>query len=336
MEKRELHWGLLSQYRQELMGVACIWILMSHYLFVWPDSLYILKRICDYGNAGVEIFLIISGIGLFYSYSNSTSLSSFYVRRLVRLLIPYILIAVPFWIWRDFVGYGNFWLDLTCLSLPLKGTVVLWYIPTIAVFYLAFPFVYYLIHRDDAFKLHLTSETKTVLLCIIAFICLLLFKRLFPGIYDNCEIGLTRCIIFIVGCYLGKLAQSKVKIGGFLVLLCVALSAGFILFREMVSVQGFWYRIFYAPFGLSVTIVCLWILDRKHTWVLRKLLRFFGNRSIEIYMVHITLRSVYQYYFPEGLFDPKGYLAFTLFIIVSLVISIILHPIIKRIASKIL
>lgn len=336
MKKKEMHWGLLSRYRQELMGVAGIWILLSHYLFTWPESLYIVKRICDYGNAGVEMFLIVSGVGLYYSYSKSKSLPQFYIRRLVRLLIPYVLIAVPFWVWRDAIGYGNFWMDLSCLSLPLKGTVVLWYIPTIAVFYLAFPLVDYWIHRDNALRLKWSSETKTVAMCIVAFVCLLVFMRVFPGIYNNCEIGLTRCIIFVVGCYLGKVVAEKRKIEGYWVLLCVALSSGFILLREMVSVQGFWYRILYGPFGLAVTVVAAWLLDRVRVPGFHKVLRFFGERSIEIYMVHITLRSVYQYYFPKGLFDANGYLAYILFIVVSVAISAAVHPLIKWLTKMLL
>lgn len=123
MESKSTHWGLVSKYRSEIMGFACVWIMLSHYTNSWPDSVafYILRRLFDYGNVGVELFLLVSGIGLYYAYPRRSSLGQFYFKRYMRLLIPYVLIAVPFWAWNDFVGYGNFWrMRFSCPS-PCRG-----------------------------------------------------------------------------------------------------------------------------------------------------------------------------------------------------------------------
>ena len=81
MENKETHWGLVSQYRQEIMGFACLWVIASHNIFDWPggsDIIYTVRRLFDYGNAGVELFLLVSGIGLCYAYPKRKSLMDFY------------------------------------------------------------------------------------------------------------------------------------------------------------------------------------------------------------------------------------------------------------------
>ena len=60
---------LLSKYRTELMGVGAICILLCH--SVGRDVLMpgFLSQILSYGNIGVDIFLLSSGMGMFYSLS---------------------------------------------------------------------------------------------------------------------------------------------------------------------------------------------------------------------------------------------------------------------------
>lgn len=59
----------ISKYRLELMGVATILIFVVHSYdrgVVMPASI---KTICALGSLGVDIFLLVSGLGLYYSLS---------------------------------------------------------------------------------------------------------------------------------------------------------------------------------------------------------------------------------------------------------------------------
>jgi len=61
---------LLSKYRTELMGVGAICILLCHSVgrgVLMPDFL---SQILSYGNIGVDIFLLLSGMGMYYSLSH--------------------------------------------------------------------------------------------------------------------------------------------------------------------------------------------------------------------------------------------------------------------------
>lgn len=135
-----MSWSSLSKYRSELMGFACLWVMLHHNSFHWPESMELLRRFANYGNLGVDIFLLLSGVGLYYAWQKKPKLGDFYARRFVRLIVPYVLFAVPYWVWRDLhLGQGDFFLDVTQLSLPLKGVITTWYVPAIALFYLCYP-----------------------------------------------------------------------------------------------------------------------------------------------------------------------------------------------------
>ena len=340
MENKETHWGLVSQYRQEIMGFACLWVIASHNIFDWPggsDIIYTVRRLFDYGNAGVELFLLVSGIGLCYAYPKRKSLMDFYLRRYVRLLIPYLLISVPYLVWRDlYIGDGNFLMDVFQLSFPMEGFVSFWYIPASAVFYLIFPVIYYWQNTENALGLRLTREMKTLLICLALFVCLLIVMKVFPEFYGNCEIALTRIIIFIIGCHLGIHTQRKTKIPGHWVVAGAAFFVGLLQFREMVSVQGFWYRMVYVPFGLAVIVVLAWLLNRKYTGGIRAVLRFCGNRSIELYLSHIVFRNLYWHYFGDGIFGGRRVWDYGLIIGISFVASVALHPVIEKISRLLL
>ena len=52
----------ISTYRSELMGWSILWIMMLHFTFTQVKPL---GFIAQYGFAGVDIFMLVSGLGLF-------------------------------------------------------------------------------------------------------------------------------------------------------------------------------------------------------------------------------------------------------------------------------
>ena len=55
----------LSDYRKELMGFAAIWVALMHsFNQLFPNlKIPVVSKALAYGNLGVEIFLILSGLG---------------------------------------------------------------------------------------------------------------------------------------------------------------------------------------------------------------------------------------------------------------------------------
>ncbi len=339
MKIKEFNFSLASKYRREIMGFACVYIMLSHYTFHWQSDFIsqTLKTICNYGNVGVELFLLASGIGLYYSYKKCPTKRVFFAHRYVRILIPYILLSVPYWAWRDFgVGKGNFWMDTFQLSFPMSGTITFWYIAATSVYYLVFPLIFYIQNNQNALKLKTTRATKTLLMCFVALALMFLLIKFTPLFYKHIEIGLTRILIFIIGCHLGKSVQEKKPIPQHYLLVSMAFCVGFIMFWENITFEGFWYRMFYVPFGIALLIVLMWFFDLEHTKFLRSIFGFIGDRSLELYITHIAIRNIYEYYSPNSFWSIKNPQGYALVLVMAFVVSIAVHPLIKKINSLIL
>ena len=326
-----MSWKSLSKFRSELMGLACLWVMLHHNAFDWPNALEFLERFALYGNLGVDIFLLLSGVGLYYAWAKQPKLSDFYARRFVRLLIPYVLIAVPYWVWRDlWMGRGNFWIDVTQLCLPLKGIISTWYIPAMAAMYLCYPLFARFLFRGDRW-------TRCVVLCGAVMLLCLHFYYGKSSIYKNCEIALTRFAIFIIGCALGKSVKDGEPIPAHypaLGLLWIILNG---ILRRHVSLGDAWIRFSYIPLCLSVVLVTLWALEKlAHFAGLRKALCFFGERSLELYLTHVLIKNVFYAYIPVKQWDPWGIVSYGVILLISLAVSVLLHPVINKLCGLLL
>ena len=70
--------SLLSKHRNALMGIAILWVMLYH-LYDYTDALPSLVRgIIGIGYGGVDMFLFLSGFGLYYSLSKKNSSLSAY------------------------------------------------------------------------------------------------------------------------------------------------------------------------------------------------------------------------------------------------------------------
>ena len=91
METEFINFKDISRYRSELMGWSILWIMMLHFTF---NQIKPLGFIAQYGFAGVDIFIFVSGFGLFFSLDKNDDLITFYRKRLLRIF-PYQSVAHP-------------------------------------------------------------------------------------------------------------------------------------------------------------------------------------------------------------------------------------------------
>ena len=85
--------SLLSKYRTQLMGLAMLLILIFH-TGIDVKSVNVIRSIKDIGDVGVDIFLLLSGIGLYFSYSKNNDKKYFYKKRVLRILPTFIPVAI--------------------------------------------------------------------------------------------------------------------------------------------------------------------------------------------------------------------------------------------------
>ncbi len=88
MNKKIFELKDISLARAFLYGFAILWIMFFHSNFVCTNP--VLSWIKTHGNCGVDIFFLLSGISLYFSYTKNRDPKRFYKNRFKRVL-PYFI-----------------------------------------------------------------------------------------------------------------------------------------------------------------------------------------------------------------------------------------------------
>lgn len=196
--------NLVSKYRKAIMGIATIWILYRHVVTpAFARNIDEYAAIQSFGaifaTLGVEIFLIISGIGLTYSI-NKHKLGTFYYHRIKRIALPFLLfttawLAMGSWSAEKYIGNvsGYYFFDNT-------EYCSLWFIPSILILYLIFPFYY---------KAFLKSKNKFSFTGIALLVWMMLVMVLDKYLAGDFTYFLTYSPSFFVGILIGWCGQNK-------------------------------------------------------------------------------------------------------------------------------
>lgn len=164
--------ALLSKYRSALMGFAALWILMTHEWQVispaessFHEIEYFIKRI---GFCGVDIFFLLSGIGMVYALEKS-SLPRFYFNRLKRILIPFITVAIVMAV-VDQWEFRHFLRCISGVAFYMENIYsILWFVPAIVTFYLLVPLYFAVFRRSRNQVLFTTGAIALWLLLSMVF-----------------------------------------------------------------------------------------------------------------------------------------------------------------------
>lgn len=282
----------MSKYRTEIMGLSALWILIFHLLTQKLMKLPVLSELLGlltHGNLGVDIFLLLSGMGLYYSYKKSKENTLvFYKKRLKRLLIPYFSISIVYCILNIFINptyihtYIN---DLLLYSFWAEGRQVFWFIALIVPLYFLYPLI---------FKIANSKHFLIKCFFCILFIYILLYILLECDLkaYSKIEIALTRIPVFLLGSIVGRYVYENKTLNFYEKFLSLSI---FIIALCMFNDKSFhkinWhcFRIYYFAFGIAF---CIWIaifLECLNNNVLNKILRIFGGMSLEIYLLHLAM-----------------------------------------------
>lgn len=133
------------------MGMAIIWVVMFHFRLQAP----ILSVISNYGYTGVDFFMFLSAFGLYYSMSKNDNVMMFYKRRFLRIFPTYFIIGFlcTYFLYQKNVSITEFLWVYSTLGYFMDGEFGGWFIPSIVVLYVAFPFLYHTIMKRDDMRL---------------------------------------------------------------------------------------------------------------------------------------------------------------------------------------
>lgn len=139
----------LSRYRSELMGLAILWVMLFH-AYPFTFGVAALDSFKEHGFAGVDVFLLLSAMGLYVSLAKKGS-GHFFRRRLARVLPAYWLVAGLYsllLLWRGRIGWSVVLWNLSALHywFHIPGSFN-WYMPALLAFYALTPLYVRLFRR---------------------------------------------------------------------------------------------------------------------------------------------------------------------------------------------
>lgn len=143
-----------------LRGFSIFTIVIMHLLQMYPIS-PILMKASSFGGAGVHVFILCSGFGLYLSYLNKPlSYGQFLRRRFLKVYIPYIIIIlfsaiIPFYNtspekWLQLLSH-LFLYKMFVESYECSYGIQFWFVSTIIQFYIFWPFVLRLFKRGGVY-----------------------------------------------------------------------------------------------------------------------------------------------------------------------------------------
>ena len=324
---------ILSDYRSFLMGIAIISIIIFHVTEDCHNYHYmfngVIKLYYNYISAvGVDIFLLLSGLGLLYSMKKNDNIKEFYKKRYLKILIPYLVVAIPALI-QFCIAYNQdisyFFKELSFINVFLIGTRKYWYVVFICICYFIFPILFKYINKSKD-----TDEvvTKVLLLTTIITLFTFIFQSSNPVLFKRINLMLVRFFPFFLGMLFGYLSYNKKKIETTDYMMMV-MGIPFILLVRTSSVILKTYGRF-----LSITACCFLLvlllnkIDKyKVIAFLKRIVEWFGKYSFEIYLIHVSIRRVFASY--------KWYTCEPKYFVPYIVISILLVPIVNRISKLI-
>ena len=333
-----MNYNVLSKYRGELMGLAILFVVMFHVWMQQSNFFFPLRRL---GNVGVDMFLFVSGMGLWFSWMRSRlgksldgnggmpiskSAVRFFQRRYLRIYPVWFVVASVFYIGKyiDNPG-GGYSPDIPNLianilfnwSFWRADDLTFWYVPATMMLYLFAPPYMELIRRRPAYR--------WLPVAFIVFAAMVQYVPLFHNSVGHLEIFFSRIPIFFLGINIGKYVMEgrQLERGATGVLIIIfARSVWLCLRLEYIGHSRFplfMERIAYIPLTVSALLLECKLLAVSPQF-LRKSLSFLGAISLEIYLVHIEfiLRPLGKYHL--------GYCLTTLCVLlISIPVAFVLH-----------
>lgn len=308
--------GLLSTYRGELMGLAILLILTYH-AFLYTSAPDIVKAVTQTGRIGVDFFLILSAIGLYFSLMKNSSLIFFFKKRMNRIIPTYVLLAAPYFIYTSFTqhtGVLGFLSDITFYTSLKGGNNPYYFIELIVICYMLMPLLFWL------------SQYKYVWLVFTTLFCCICYS--YGYIAEGNEIVINRIPIFAIGVVIAKFVYHKTVVPNVLIVSLLILCFIFVGSYFMPSLGVVGVRIKYSLISIPLLMIIVYILDAFQLSSIKRALKFCGNITLEIYMINFPVIAVLT-----RIFDNIYIIALLTFIF-SIAFSYIAHQAIAKFVNR--
>ena len=320
----------ISRYKSQLMGMAVMVVVYGHLLYYhsWLKNYEDLNFTIWYTLGSVEMFMFVSGFGIYHSLKKNRDSFTFYRRRLSRLLPSFLPVMIAWcaagMLMRD-MTVGQALGNLTGLGWWFQQEQQFnWYVPAILVLYLLSPLFFDCIER---------LGKKSVLVFPALFIVIM------AGWGSNLLMAVTRFPTYFLGMYFGarfyegkKPTRRQVWVWTVVALIAMAIVPYFFLIgrRYLWNYGMYWILFFFSTpataFGL--TKIMEWqeknALGRKVNGVWN----FLGTRSFEIYLCHLAFYELCL------ALKVQGWRKWILIAVIGTCMGIVYHQIVNWATAK--
>lgn len=323
------------KYRSQIYGFCALWIVLHHLLsfFSIPGFSHIplVYPFISMGSAGVDVFMFLSGYCLCLSFVRDSSISHFYEKRVLRLLVPYLIVAVPYFLWRNStisaqdngtINLVGFFCDITGISFWSRGMKNAWFVDAIFLFYLVFPFLFRVVSK---------SKVHALLAVVLSYIFIFLAYFVhFPG-FDNYAIAISRFPAYLIGIILAyyhcapHYSRNTLIVSALLLVLLVGLFP-IKTIQEHYGLHGIFLWVPYILLVLPIIYLGRLFLAKWGS----AFFGFLGSISLELYMVHVFLINILKWY---GLNNVFGIWVWVLLPLISIPVAYIISLLSKRLSS---
>lgn len=304
----------------QIKGFMALIVMLGHILSNMKYIYFILS-----GGIAVGIFFYYSSFGTALLSKKENYFDNFVKKKFIKIYIPFLIANNIYFISNIFLNKDLEKIHLKTILFQLIGiklsNSVFWYVWHLIIFLL----IFYLF-RD------LKKQQRLLIFIFMYLIYLILAVKFDIGTWWYTA---TSCIL--IGIYFAdedilKIGVSKKKIDfNFIVIIWLSILVVGELFIikniKLLAINDNYYNV-----GLQMMIIPLFLLAIKKIFYKRKLkikiLKFLGIISYEIYLYHMNIWILVQYFFEE-----KNYY-FRIFI--AIITTIIVAYFIKKITNKIL
>ena len=294
----------LSTQRQILMGTAIVLIMFYHCRAVIPGNSIIwygyagIKLFCQ---IGVDIFLLLSGLGCGYSLAVGgfeeqpvPAARRFWIKRAWRILPKYLLVVAVFCVinalTKETFSWSRVFYQYSLITFFTRGKLTEWYIAAILVFYLLTPFFYSLLKTS--------SVAYWAVVGVIAALTIVISLSNTSKAFNTVnEIFITRFPVFMTGVALSQRLNKPegiLKECTALCLLAVVLVV-YVINRLFNSTNEMCVeRLLFWPGSL---LLCLLMANgfEKGKLTGSRFFSFFGTITLELYLTHEKIRDFYEW-----------------------------------------
>ena len=291
---------LVSKHRSAIMGFAILWVMLFHLRV--PTDLAAIDFFRSIGYGGVDIFLFLSGFGLYYSLSRKNfDIKKYYKSRFFRILPEFwVVLSVVFLAQMDFSlkSFSFLLCRATTLGYWIGYRDESWFISCIVFLYAIYP-IYFRLFKKYGIKISfIFIGVGFSLMLIYALTCIFYYNnRNFGGFII---LTYARIPIFFIGAIFGHWSKDGCNIELTNKLKNIGLSSAIVAFIILICFTNFLHSklqtcsLAYIPYIVITPVLCIllaMLFEKCKT--IDKIFTVMGLMSLELYLCHIFIYKLF-------------------------------------------